>query len=556
MERDNEDVVLLKPEWIRELSGRRGQVPAAQGDRAILKDIRTAVDLDEVVVKAVAALKNLADRGLQSAEWSEEDGLVLFRGKVYVPKDKDLRRRIVAAHHDSMIAGHPGRWRTLELISRNYWWPNMTRFVAAYVRSCDACNRTKIFPSPPAGTLMPNAIPTHRWQFATCDLIVGLPESRGFDAIMVAVDRLSKQIHVAPTTGSVNSEGVATIWRDRVWVHHRLQEGIISDRGPQFVSAFTKALHHQLGIKTLASTAYHPQTDGQTERVNQEVEQYLRLWCNERQDDWADLLSMAEFCYNNHVHASTQQTPFMLATGQNPRMGFEPRRAGKVEAANQFAQRMQAAVDEARAALQKAAEDMARFYNAHRDGKVEYDVGDKVWLDSRDITTTRPAKKLDDKWFGPYEIVTKISRNAYKLKLPKSMKIHPVFHVTRLPAFIPDPIAGRVPPPPPEPKVVNGEVRYEVESIENSRLVNGRLHYLVKWKGYTREDNSWEPESYVDGAKKAIADFYRRHPSAPRRVAAAAFATLPFQPYENLTATPRIATTWERGVPARRDAVP
>ena len=170
-------------------------------------------------------------------------------------------------------------------------------------------------------------------------------------------------------------------------------------------------------------------------------------------------------------------------------MGFEPRREGKVEAADEFAARMQAAVDEARSALQKAADDMARFYDAHRDGSVEYAVGDKVWLDSRDIKTTRPAKKLDDKWFGPYPIAAKISRNAYRLTLPKSMKIHPVFHVSRLRRFVPDPIPGRHPPPPPEPEIVNGEERYEVESIENSRLRRGKMEYLVKWKGYTRENN-------------------------------------------------------------------
>lgn len=514
VELDNSNVVLLKPEHIRVLAGGRGDLPADAAAAAILQDIRAAADFDDSVSRGVAALHELQRLGRSSDEWDEDDGLILYRGKIYVPKDGELRRRVVEGHHDSIITGHPGRWRTYELVARNYWWPGMVKFIAAYVAGCDACNRTKIFPQAPAGNLMPNPIPTRRWEHASCDLIVGLPESRGYDTVWVGVDRLSKRVHVEPTTDTVNSEGVGDIWLRRVWSQHGLTDGIISDRGPQFVSDFTRVLYRRLGISMMASTAFHPQTDGQTERLNQEIEQFLRLFCSERQDDWADLLPIAEFAINNRISAATQQTPFFLSHGEHPRMGFEPIRPGKVEAADKFAERMESALDEARAAMQKATDDMARFYNAHRDGSVEYNVGDRVWLSGKNIRTTRPAKKLDDKWYGPYTIIAKVSKNAYKLQLPASWHVHPVFNVSLLRRVVPDAITGRVAPPPPEPTVVNGEDEYYVEKVLNSKYVGKKLMLLVKWKGYTRENNTWEPEDSVGDTVQAR-DYFRANPDAP-----------------------------------------
>ena len=212
------------------------------------------------------------------AEWSQENGLTLFRGKVYVPKDPDLRRRIVALCHDSRIAGHPGRWKTLELVTRNYWWPGITKYVGAYVLSCDTCNRVKTYPSPPVGELMPRGPPARRWGEVSVDLITQLPPSHGSDAIYVAVDSVSKRIHCGPTTSDVDSRGVARLHRDHVWRNHGLQDKLISDRGTQFLSKFMRELDEMLGTSVAASTSYHPQSDGQTERVNQEIEQYLRAF--------------------------------------------------------------------------------------------------------------------------------------------------------------------------------------------------------------------------------------------------------------------------------------
>jgi hypothetical protein len=310
-----------------------------------------------------------------------------------------------------------------------------------------------------------------------------------------------------------------------------------------------------LGIRTSLSTAFHPQTDGQTERVNQEIEQYLRVFVNQRQDDWSEWLPLAEFAYNNRIHSSTRQTPFAMDTGQHPRMGAEPNRHSQVEAAEDFMSRMKRLTEEAQAALKQAADDMSRFYNAKRSEHPKFEVGDKVWLDGRNIKTTRPAKKLDDRWFGPFPVKEIISDNAYSLDLsPFLRKIHPVFHVSLLRRHTPDPIQERPQPSNPEPEIdEEGESVYEVEVVLDSRYRRGRLEYLVSWKGFGPEHNSWEPEGNLKGAKRSITQFHRRYPSAPRRIAAAIWQGLPFKRYETFTEVPQSLYDWEEGS-TRRDA--
>src|SRR5215470_1565946 len=299
---DNQNLTLLRPELfaIRALEG----VHVAGEEATILRDIRQGVEgriYEDSVARAVQALRRTSGRTLRASEWSEEGGLLLFCGKIFVPDYLDLRRRIMAQHHDSRVAGHAGRWKTLELVSRHYWWPHMSRQVGIYVKTCDLCLRTKAQHSQPVGELRPLPVPENRWETVSVDFIVELPESEGYDTIMVVVDSLSKRAHFMPTNTTITAPGAACIFLHNVWKHHGLPRQIVSDRGPQFVRQFTQELYKRLGIRISASTAYHPQTDGQTERVNQELEQYLRIFVGERQNDWHDLLPLAEFQYNNHV---------------------------------------------------------------------------------------------------------------------------------------------------------------------------------------------------------------------------------------------------------------
>ena len=185
------------------------------------------------------ALKELGlGVNLQGDEWEERDGLVLFRGKVYVLLDAQLQHDIVEAHHDTLVTGHSGWWKTTELVARNYWWPGMGRYIAKYVKGCDLCNRTKTFPTAPTGKLMLNHIPYCQWQIILVNLITELPQSHGYDSILIAIDRLSKRAHFIATTSDITSLRVAQLFRDGVWKLHRLPEEVISDRGPQVMSNF------------------------------------------------------------------------------------------------------------------------------------------------------------------------------------------------------------------------------------------------------------------------------------------------------------------------------
>jgi len=224
----------------------------------------------------------------------------------------------------------------LELVSWNYWWPQMSRYIGQYTATCDLCIHTKIQRRLPTGHLESLPTPDTQWDVISVDFIVELPQSDGHDAIMVVVDSLCKRAHFLPVNTTITAEGSARQFRDNVWKLHGLPSRILSDRRLQFTAEFTTELCWLLRIKPAKTTAYHPQVDGQTERVNQELEQYLWLFTSERQDNWVDLLSMVEFQYNNHIHASTQQTLFLLDCGQHPRMGFEPKQSAQIEAVNEF----------------------------------------------------------------------------------------------------------------------------------------------------------------------------------------------------------------------------
>src|SRR5882724_11000186 len=355
---------------------------------------------------------------------------------------------------------------------------------------------------------------------------------------MVMVDCLSKRAHVIPTTSDVTAAGVARLFRDHVWKLHGLPKEVISDRGTQFVSNFTWSLSHLLGIRVAASTAYHPQTDGQTERVNQEVKQFLRLFVNQQQDDWYEWLAIAEFSYNDWIHASTCSSPFMMDTGQNPQLGMEPMRESRLETLNDFTSRMEAAMKEACSALSQAADDMAHFYDAHRREAPLYTVGDKVWLNGQNITMTHLMKKLDHKWLGPYPVDKVISRNTYRLKLPSSFgRSHPLFSVTLLQPYNADVITERVQHDPPPPVIHNGVEEYEVELILNSQILRGKLEYLIHWKGNSIEEDEWRPSEDVKGARRLVSEFHCQNPEALQHILAIEFSKLPFCPIINFMDT-------------------
>src|SRR5258708_7322830 len=270
---DNTDCTLLTLE-VFEL--RATEAVMLEGEEALfMEQIQQSDQYDDPVVKVLKAL----DVGeLHSDEWMCAEGVVLYQGRVYILDDPQLHHDLVHAHHSATIARHPRLWKTLELVSRNYWWPGLSRYVAKFVAGCDACNWMKTFPTQKVGKLIPNKVPDRHWQVISVDMIGELLDSKGYNAVLVVVDHLSKQIHAVPTVTSLDSAGVARLFLEHVWHHHGIPEEVISDCGPTFMSNFSHKLAALLGVKLTPSTSYHPQTDGQTERMNQEIEAYLLVF--------------------------------------------------------------------------------------------------------------------------------------------------------------------------------------------------------------------------------------------------------------------------------------
>ena len=260
----------------------------------------------------------------------------------------------------------------------------------------------------------------------------------------------------------------------------------------QFVAEFMKELYQILGVKLAATTAYHLQGDGQTEQINQELEQFLQIFTNQRQDDWDDLLPVVEFQYNNHIHSTTQNIPFLLDTGWIPHMGFEPdQQQSHVESINKFKERMEDTLKEAKAALAKSKDDMAKYYNQRRTPAPDCQPGDKVYLDTSDIQTTRPSQKLSHWRLGPFTIIRKVGNGAYQLCLPPSMsRLHPIFNVIKLTPAPDDTILGHCPHPPPLLEIIDRAEEWIVEEILDSLMINRKLRYLIKWEGFGIEHNS------------------------------------------------------------------
>ena len=273
---DNRDQIVLRPEHFASVAA-----TSIADANTLERQIRDATDQDPEVVLALRLLKERGPQQLTNnlTDWEARDGLAFYRGRIYIPRVPDLRKQIVRLCHDSLLTGHPGQRATLELVSRLYWWPGMTAFVNKYVAGCDTCQRCKPTRHP-RSTLQPHDVPDGPWQTVGVDLVTGLPQVKGYDAVVVYIDHYSKQVHVLPTTSDVDADGIADIHYREVFRLHGIPTKIVSDRGPQFAARLMKALYQKLGITHALTTAYHPQSNGQTERANQEVEQHLRLFAN------------------------------------------------------------------------------------------------------------------------------------------------------------------------------------------------------------------------------------------------------------------------------------
>lgn len=443
VEQDNRSKTMLKPEYFA-IRAMQPSHEAPIDDDRLLTRIKEALK-DDDVTKGYKELLKKGEREFSKGleDWNFEDGLLLYRGKVYVPKmdkEESLRHEVLKIHHDLPSARHPGRWKTYEYLSRNYWWPEMTYYVKRYVSACETCQRNKNINKPPYGPLQPNDVPEHPWDIITVDLITQLPKLDKHNAICVVVDRFSKRVHFYSITNEFSAKDLAHLMYERVWTQHGLPSQIIIDRGPQFASKLFQEWCELLSIKSSMSTAYHPQTDGQTERVNQSLEQYLHFYCNYRTNNWSKFLPAAEFAYNNQAHESTKSSPFFIEYGRHPRAGpFVIKSASHPEISD-YENARKEAQEQAKAALTLAAERMKWYYNQHI-AKVPFKQGDRVMIDTRNWQTTE--RKLNPHRAGPYTIKEQLGPVTFRLDLPKNISVHPVFHASQLVPFVEDTISKR-----------------------------------------------------------------------------------------------------------------
>lgn len=377
-----------------------------QGEDELTNEIRTLTSSDEYAQNILAKISTPSHPS--TGTWHTDNGILYFQNLIYVPNNNALRLRLLRNHHDDPLAGHFGTTRTLELLTRNYHWPGVSKFVNSYVRSCDICQRVKPPRHAPHGELSSLPIPSKAWSGISLDFVTDLPPSgpEQFDSICVVIDRLTKMAHYIACHKTNNAAWLAKAFLKDIVRLHGLPDSIVSDRGTTFTSRFWSTICHQLRITRKLSTAFHAQTDGQTERMNQTMEQYLRAYVNYQQDDWTDWLPLAEFAYNNSRQSSTEQSPFFLNYGFHPRFNASSTPSSQVSVsfqAQEHASLIQKNLEEASDKIKHAQDIQAKYYNAKHKPLVFF-AGDRVMLRSSYIHTKRPNKKLDFKQLGPFTI--------------------------------------------------------------------------------------------------------------------------------------------------------
>jgi len=402
----------------------------------------------------------------------------LKEGKVYIPKEEELRTEIIWLHHDMLAVGHGERWKTVELVTRNYWWPGVTRDVGRYVEGYDLYQRIKNRMEELVGKLKLSEVSEKPWSYLMVDFITKLLVVAGKDIILVVCDRLSKMTHFVAMTEETLAEDLVRLFWDNMWKLHRLPESVVLDRGPQFAVELTKELNRMLGIETRLSMVFHLQTDGQMEQMNQELEQYLRLFVEHRQRDWPEWLASTEFAINNKAHTVTKMSLFMANYGRELRMGGDIRKKEKVESVTEFVERMKKVHEEAGVVLKKTQEEMKRYADRSRKEMEKWKKGDRVLLSTKDLVfKERPVQKLIERYIGPYAIKKVVLTNAVKLQLPSSMRIHLVVNVSQIVRYK-EQVKGQKKEEG-KPVEIEGIEEWEVEKILNKKKIREIEKYLV-----------------------------------------------------------------------------
>ncbi|CAJ0954135.1 unnamed protein product [Ranitomeya imitator] len=419
--------------------------------------------------------------------------------------------KVISEVHYSVLAGHPGIFGTRELVARSFWWPSLSRDVRAFVQSCGICARAKPCCSRTSGLLLPLPVQKRPWTHISMDFISDLPVSQKMSVIWVVCDRFSKMVHLVPLSKLPSSSDLVPLFFQHVVRLHGIPENIVSDRGSQFVSRFWRAFCGRMGIDLSFSSAFHPQTNGQTERTNQTLETYLRCFVSADQDDWVSFLPLAEFALNNRASSATLVSPFFCNSGFHPRFSSGQVESSDCPGVDTVVDRLQQIWTHVVDNLTLSQEKAQRFANHRRRVGPRLRVGDLVWLSSRHIPMKVSSPKFKPRFIGPYRISEVLNPVSFRLTLPDSFSIHNVLHRSLLRRYV-APMVPSVDPP--APILVEGELEYIVEKILDSRVSRRKLQYLVKWKGYAQEDNSWVFASDVH-APDLVRAFHVAHPGRP-----------------------------------------
>ncbi|KAL0550473.1 hypothetical protein IC582_014992 [Cucumis melo] len=445
--------------------------------------------------------RGLAEAG-QTAEFSlSSDGGLLFERRLCVPSDSAVKTELLSEAHSSPFSMHPGSTKMYQDLKRVYWWRNMKREVAEFVSKCLVCQQVKAPRQKPAGLLQPLSIPEWKWENVSMDFITGLPRTlRGFTVIWVVVDRLTKSAHFVPGKSTYTASKWAQLYMSEIVRLHGVPVSIVSDRDARFTSKFWKGLQTAMGTRLDFSTAFHPQTDGQTERLNQVLEDMLRACALEFPGSWDSHLHLMEFAYNNSYQATIGMAPFEALYGRCCRSPVcwgevgEQRLMGPelVQSTNEAIQKIRSRMHTAQS-RQKSYADVRRK-------DLEFEIGDKVFLKvapMKGVLRFERRGKLSPRFVGPFEILERIGPVAYRLALPPSLSaVHDVFHISMLRKYVPDPshVVDY------EPLEIDENLSYveqpvEVLAREVKTLRNKQIPLVkVLWRNHRVEEATWERE--------------------------------------------------------------
>jgi transposase InsO family protein len=434
-----------------------------------------------------------------------------WNGLIYVPPQ--VADEVISKHHDNPTQGHQGIDRTLEKVSRNYYIPRARKKIEQYIKKCDTCQRTKKPKHRPYGPMQPIAAPTEPWEEIAMDFIVKLPKSQDivtgtkYDSILVVADRLTKYAYLIPWKEASGASQVARKLIQTVFCNHRIPKKIITDRAPMFMGSFWQTITSQLGIKHSPTTAYHPQANGQVERLNQTLETYLRAYVSNQQDNWVELLPIAQIALNDAASEATGISPYYANYGQHRKTGIHtlPTQS-KNETAQERADKLKQLHQQLKNDIDFMNIRRKNYYDNRRQETPPLKEGDNAYLIRQNVKTKRPSDKLDFTKLGPFKVKRKLSDLNYELSLPKKMRIHPIFHISLL-----EPTENPENAQQPE---IEPDNEFKVERILDKRVRNGKTEYLVKWEGYPDEENTWEPTNHLRKVRQILREFEQeRHPS-------------------------------------------